>query len=106
MYASQDHKFVIDRTLPPDQGITHDVFKESSQVAPEDEDPEAVAEGAQASGKDKDIIFSFKHVYVPEVVREPRMNFQKVPRLGAYMAIPLCYNSCLFDESLEASVAE
>ena len=43
-------------------------------------------------------------MYVPEVIREPRMCFQKVPRLGAFMAVPLCYNSCLFDEALEAAV--
>ena len=31
LYATPDHKFLIDRTLKPDEGITHDVFKESSQ---------------------------------------------------------------------------
>ena len=33
------------------------------------------------------------------------MNFQRVPKLGAFMAIPLVYNSCLFNESLTESVA-
>ena len=47
----------------------------------------------------------FKHIYIKEVVREPRMNFQRVPKLGAFMAIPLVYNSCLFNESLTESVA-
>lgn len=28
--ATADHKFMLDRTLGPDQGITHDVFKEPS----------------------------------------------------------------------------
>jgi hypothetical protein len=45
-------------------------------------------------------------LYVREVVREPRMHFQKVPRLGSYMAVPLVYNSCLSDEALEAIVAD
>jgi len=35
------------------------------------------------------------HIYVPEVVREPKMHFYKVPRLGAFLAIPLEYKSCL-----------
>lgn len=54
----------------------------------------------------KDILLTFKHVYVPEVVREPRMTFQKVPRLGAYMAVPLIYQSCLFDEALDLAVVD
>jgi len=46
----------------------------------------------------------FRHFYVKEVVREPRMNFQRVPKLGSFMAIPLIYKCCLFDESLAESV--
>lgn len=34
------------------------------------------------------------------------MHFQKVPRLGSYLAVPLVYNSCLSDEALEALVAD
>lgn len=33
------------------------------------------------------------------------MNFQRVPKLGSYMAIPLVYKSCLFDDSLAEAVA-
>lgn len=33
------------------------------------------------------------------------MNFHRVPKLGAFMAIPLIYKSCLFDEALTESVA-
>jgi hypothetical protein len=29
MYATDSHKFLIDRSLAPDQGVTHDVFKEA-----------------------------------------------------------------------------
>lgn len=28
--ATKDHKFMVNRELGPDQGITHDVFKEHS----------------------------------------------------------------------------
>ncbi len=45
-------------------------------------------------------------VYVKEVVREPRMHFYKVPRLGCYMAIRLEYESCLFEEALDAAVID
>jgi hypothetical protein len=46
------------------------------------------------------------HVYVPEVVREPSMHFYRVPRLGAFMAVPLDYNSCLFEKSLDQSIQD
>lgn len=49
---------------------------------------------------------SFKHIYVKEVVREPRMHYYKVPRLGAFMAVPLVYNSCLFEDALDNAVAD
>ena len=34
------------------------------------------------------------------------MHFQKVPRLGCFMAIPLVYNSCLSNEALEEAVED
>jgi len=43
---------------------------------------------------------------VPEVVREPRMHYYKVPRLGCYMAVPLVYGSCLTEEALDAAIAD
>lgn len=43
---------------------------------------------------------------MPEVVREARMHFKKVPRLGCFMAVPLVYNSCLFNEALEEAVED
>lgn len=47
-----------------------------------------------------------KHVFVPEVVREPRMHFFKVPRLGSYLAIRLEYESCLFEQALSVAVLD
>lgn len=34
------------------------------------------------------------------------MWFKTVPRLGAFMAIPIVYNSCLSDEALDAAIAD
>lgn len=85
----------MDRCLTPDQGVTHDVFKEQEEQAPPEE--EEGEEGAPKSVKENDILNTFKHVYVPEVVRESRVFFHKVPKLGAYMAVPLVYKSCLND---------
>jgi hypothetical protein len=43
---------------------------------------------------------------VPEVVREPRMHFYRVPRLGSYLAIRLEYESCLFEDAFDAGLAD
>jgi len=47
-----------------------------------------------------------RHILVPEVVREPRMHFFKVPRLGSYLAIRLEYESCLFEESFDLGLTD
>jgi hypothetical protein len=43
---------------------------------------------------------------VPEVVREPKIHYYTVPRLGSYLAIKLEYNSCLFEEAFDEAVAD
>ena len=103
--ASKGHEFLVDSVLAADSGITHDVFKESE----EDPDPAASEgeENATKAAEPDSVLKNYKGVvYVPEVVRETRMTFQRVPRLGAFMAVPLVYNSCLSDEALEAAVED
>jgi len=34
------------------------------------------------------------------------MWFKTVPRLGAFMAVPIIYESCLSDEALESAIAD
>lgn len=43
---------------------------------------------------------------MPEVVRDPRVHFYKVPKLGSYMAIKLEYSTCLFEEAFDAGVVD
>lgn len=40
------------------------------------------------------------------MVREPKIHFFKVPRLGSYLSIPLVYNSCMFDDALDQAVSD
>jgi hypothetical protein len=51
-----------------------------------------------------EIVDKFKHVYVKEVVRQKGMHYWTVPRLGAFLAIPLVYRSCLSETSFDAAV--
>ena len=93
-------------TVQHTTGVTHDVFNFEPDPVPEEAPAEGEGEEVKEPEPEKDIIESFKHVYIKEVVREKRMHFTKVPRLGSYMAIPLIYNSCLFDEALEDAVKD
>lgn len=93
--------------LKSDQGITHDVFKDPEPVEGEDGGEEMEEGGESKPAEDSnDILKQFRHIYVPEVVREPRMHFYRVPKLGSYMAIPLVYNSCLFEDALDNAVQD
>ncbi len=104
IHATKDHQFMIDRVLTPEVGLTHDVFKETS-AGEEPAEEEEAAEGAPP--KSTDILDTYKgFVYVPEVVRNQRVHYQKVPRLGCYMAVPLVYQSCLSDEALAQLVED
>jgi len=78
--ASDGHSFMVDKILTQEQGLSFDVFKEDEPVeeaAPEE--AEEGEEGAEPKPKKEPEEQFPKHVYVPEVVREPRMHFYRVP---------------------------
>ena len=106
LHASKGHEFMEGVVLSQEQAqLSHAVFAESEEAEGEGEGNESGDE-QPLSAKPKDIIDTFKHTFVEEVVRQPKMHFEKVPRLGCFMAIPLVYNSCLFNEALEEAVED
>lgn len=106
MNATKGHEYLVDAILKQEQGLTFDVFKED-EPTPEEEQPppEEQEEGAPVEVKEPEEVLP-KYIYVKEVVREPRMHFFKVPKLGSYIAIRLEYESCLFEEALDAAVSD
>lgn len=96
-FANSDHQdLVVGTSLKPGQGVSHDVFAESVTAA---------NESLQLEGKsDAEVVKSFNHKFVPEVVRNPKMHYWKVPRLGSYLAIPMVYQSCLSVASFTQAV--
>jgi hypothetical protein len=93
--------------LKQEQGLTFDVFRdpEAAPVEEGEKAEEEVTASLKSPQKEKPEVLP-RTIYVKEVVREPRMHFYKVPRLGCYMAIRLEYESCLFEESLDAAVVD
>ena len=87
--ADQEHEFLVDKILTKQQGLTFDVFEDKF-----DEEGKPIV---------KD---DLEHVLIKEVVREPRIHFYQVPRLGSYLAIRLEYDSCLSVEAYNDGVRD
>lgn len=103
--SSDNHAFIKGKVLKSEQGMSHDAFKdpENYEEAVEDE-IEREEEAGIIKADTFDILKTYRHIYVPEVVREARMHFYKVPRLGSFMAVPLVYNSCMSEDALDNAV--
>lgn len=87
------------KILKPDQGISHDAFRPPASSSENTGDS---LDSSANDKKEKDSLLDLQwHIYVPEVVREKKMHFYRVPRLGAFLAIPLEYNSCLTEKALD-----
>jgi hypothetical protein len=100
---------MVGSVLKQDQGISHQLFgaggnEEGEEEPVEEEEPSN--DDADAVKKTKDILKSYKHKYVPHVVRKKDIHFWTVPRLGAFMAVPMIYNSCMTDEALDTAIAD
>jgi len=105
-HATPDHEeYMVGAILPGDKGISHELFKpaEGEEEPPaEEEDGEAKQADADAG----DILKTYQHKFVKEVVREKKIHYWKVPRLGCFMAIPLVYKSCLNETSLDKALED
>lgn len=107
-YANPETGFMIDKVLPPGSGVTYDLFVDAPPEEPEEKvEPELDEDGNPIPVEPKpDPEKLPKHMTIPEVVREGRMHFFKVPKLGSYLAIKLEYQSCLFEEALDEGVKD
>jgi hypothetical protein len=94
-FANEDHRVLLtNKVLRETEGVAHDVFSEEFTTANQEYEEQAGREP----------VADYKYVYVPEVVREPRMHYWIVPRLGSFMAVPLVYKSCLNIDSFDRAV--
>jgi hypothetical protein len=99
-YVSEDKKINQEAktwVLPEGKGVTYKLFAESDPSQPPpagnpDEENEKLPES--------------KYIYVPDVVTEPNMYFFKIPRLGAYLSVPLIVRSYLNAESFDDAITK
>lgn len=89
-------KFMLNKTLPPEGGVTNDLFTAAAGEA-QPVDPE---EGELDDEEPRN-----SYIYIKDVATDPRMHFFEIPRFGSYMAVPMKVNSYLnaltFENGLE-----
>ena len=90
-----------DQRLKPEEGVTYDIFKEKEAEG----EKEGAEGGEEAEGGEKVEEVPEEeeepHLLIKDVVREPRMKFFEVPRLGSYLAVPLNYEKCELEPSFD-----
>jgi len=97
---SDSHKPLLEgKTLRLDQGYTGEVFKESEPV----EELPPLAEGEERAVNP---VEKPSYIYIANVVKDARMHYFKYPKLGAFIAVPLVYHSCLSEESFVTALEE
>ena len=100
--ASSDHTFMRNKILPlpteaePDLSITYKIF----------ENLEEEGEVNYDTDKDEDGNEKNQFLYVDDVVREKKMHYFKIPKLGCYIACPLGYQDCLSEKYFKAALIE
>eukprot|EP00826_Nyctotherus_ovalis_P001125 TRINITY_DN10141_c0_g1_i13.p3 TRINITY_DN10141_c0_g1~~TRINITY_DN10141_c0_g1_i13.p3 ORF type:complete len:240 (+),score=112.40 TRINITY_DN10141_c0_g1_i13:568-1287(+) len=95
---------MVGKMLETEGSVTYSVFQpepegyKEEEQEPKDETSEIKEEDKSANDP--------AHKFIPDVTREPRLRFFRVPRLGCYLAISLKYSSCLYDTSLDRAIED
>uniref|UniRef100_A0A7S1CAY1 Uncharacterized protein n=1 Tax=Bicosoecida sp. CB-2014 TaxID=1486930 RepID=A0A7S1CAY1_9STRA len=93
VHATDDHSWLVGKTLA--KGVTFDAWK--LPPAPEAEE-DGGDEDEEGEGKKKDVPPpEYPVVHVPQVLHDDRVTLHKMPKLGAYLAVPVVYNSSVHD---------
>lgn len=106
--TNQDHIFMKENCLEPGKGVTFSAIKQSIEdTKQEDKEKEAQdkKEEHKVEATEEEKIRK-SMVFVKEVLREEKMHYFKVPKLGSYIAMPISHLTCLNDISLEAAITD
>ena len=120
---NKDHDFLHGKYIEPRKGVTYPLFLEKGEGNDEDEEDEGEGEGEKAEeakndqpkadeeggeeeeeGAEKEKPDIIKSVIINDVVNAPKIKFFREPRLGAYMAFNITYQSSLNYKSLLSAI--
>ena len=99
--SMKEKEFLIDKILKQEDGITYQEL-----FATPDPEPVVLEDGEEADPNAVVPEKLPKFIIRDEVVREDKMHYFNVPRLGSYMAIKLEYDSCLSIEAFDAALSD
>ena len=100
-------EFLLRKSIKSNEGVVHDVFKvEEPAPEQEQENPPTTNEGEGEGDEHEVEPPKPQSLTVDEVVREPRIKFFKVPRLGSLLCVRLNYESCLFEQALDEAILD
>lgn len=81
------------------ESVTGGIFQEKQA---EDGGGDAGGDGGEGDKKEKEK----NYVYVPEVIKNDKMVYFRLPKLGAYMAVPMVCKSYLGEALFETGLEE
>ena len=104
---NDDHAFLDDKCLEPNEGVTFDLItpkpqeanQENKQDKPEEQKSEIKKEETEIKLED-----TIKSLLIEDVVNENRIKFFREPRLGCYLALDLTYKTSLSYNSLLSAI--
>ena len=104
---NDDHAFLDDKCLEPNEGVTFDLItpkaqqnnQENQQEKPDEQKGELKKEDMEKKLQD-----SIKSLLIDDVVNENRIKFFREPRLGCYLALDLTYKTSLSYNSLLSAI--
>ena len=92
--ASGGQKFVLGRELQPEKGVTYTVFQPKEEEQP------------PVEGEEAPVNTQPNYLYIPDVTKDERIVYFRIPKLGAYLACPLSYKSVLSERAFDEGVKE
>lgn len=92
------------QTIKPKEGVTHKLFGTSLVAEGEGEENPPANEGE--GEEEKPASDEPKTIFIEQVVREKKMKFFRVPRLGSYLSVRLSYQSCFSEKAIEIAIAD
>ena len=105
---NDDHAFLDDKCLEPNEGVTFDlIIPKQQQGNVQENPPEKQEEQKNETNKEnieKKLEEDVKSLLIDDVVNDNRIKFFREPRLGCYLALDLTYKTSLSYNSLLSAI--
>ena len=103
---NEDHNFLDDKYLEPNEGVTFDLITPKAQGSPQENQQEKEEQKNELNKeqKEKSIEDTVKSLLIEDVVNDNRIKFFREPRLGCYLALDLTYKTSLSFNSLLSAI--